>query len=349
MRTSAIAVALCSIVACEQARAPQPTPTPSTAFTLAAKPSPVQTRPALAITPPEPLAPATRDATNHHTAQPGGLPEPPSLEPKQYAAWLRALPAPEQRRVNAHCRKHPTSFDTVCGGIGPLHIPYPPGIRARMPAPEDPHSLFASYEDWHGSLSASQLKFIDKHCPGGEEQPSSDLCGENTPLVIAFDNQPVAFATTAGTFAFAPGHAAAADWPTAATPWLALDRDGDGAITSGAELFGNDSTMPDGSHPANGFVALAALDANHDGRIDAADPAFASLVLWTDANGDRRSSPDELRPASSRLESISLTNQLVARCDARGNCEGERAAIRWRDADGATHDGTVVDVYLPSR
>ena len=37
------------------------------------------------------------------------------------------------------------------------------------------------------------------------------------------------------------------------------------------------------------------------------------------------------------------------RCDARGNCEGERAALIWRDPAGALHRGSIVDVYLPRR
>jgi hypothetical protein len=235
----------------------------------------------------------------------------------------------------------------VCGGIGPLHIPYPPYPRAIEEGADELHSLFDSEAAWHASLSRAQVKYIERNCAGGEDRASSDLCGDNTPLVVAFDDQPVRFATDANTFAFA-GAAVATDWPTATTPWIALDRDGDGAITSGAELFGSGTVLADGTHATNGFIALAELDANHDGRIDAADPAFAQLVLWADANGDRRSSPDELRPLASVIDSISLADHLDARCDARGNCEGERATLHWHDVAGA-HTGAVVDVYLPTR
>jgi len=37
------------------------------------------------------------------------------------------------------------------------------------------------------------------------------------------------------------------------------------------------------------------------------------------------------------------------RCDARGNCEVERATFRFRDAAGREHTGAVVDVHLAAQ
>jgi hypothetical protein len=170
-----------------------------------------------------------------------------------------------------------------------------------------------------------------------------------TPLVVAFDGRPIEFtaASASARFAFVPGEPASTDWPTAATPWIARDLDGDGAITSGAELFGSSTILAGGTAARHGFAALAALDANSDGVLDARDPAFAELVLWSDRDGDHRSTPDELRPLSRTVTSISLAYTLDPRCNARGACQGERGTLRWRDATGAEHQGTVVDIYLP--
>jgi hypothetical protein len=170
-----------------------------------------------------------------------------------------------------------------------------------------------------------------------------------TPLVVAFENQAIDF-TPAGEsrFAFVPGEPAATDWPTAATPWIARDLDGDGAITSGAELFGSSTQLGTG-RARNGFQALAALDDNRDGTIDAGDAAFAELVLWSDRNADHRSTPDELRPLAGVVTAIPLAHTLDARCNERDACEGERGSLRWRDASGAERVGAVVDVYLPRR
>ena len=276
----------------------------------------------------------------------------PPLHPRRYAAWLRTR-SPEQRaRIAAHCRAHPVDYDRMCGGIGPLHIPMPPCIET-LPEPHPgmrlvPASPYATDEEWRAALTTAQRRYIDRHCPADEGRPSSDLCGLNTPLVVAFDDQPVAF-SAGGTFPFAPGAPTASDFPTAVTPWLALDRDHNGAIDSGAELFGSDTRLANGATARNGFVALAGLDANHDGQIDARDPGFRSLVLWADRDQDRRSAPDELRAADTVIVSISLDARVELRCDARSNCEGERAALIWRDAAGTSHTGSIVDVYLPRR
>ncbi len=171
----------------------------------------------------------------------------------------------------------------------------------------------------------------------------------NTPLVVSFDDAAVPLvAADAHRFAFHAGEPVASAWPTAAPPWLALDRDGDGWITSGAELFGDAAPAAGGGLARDGFAALAALDANRDGVLVARDPAFAQLVLWSDRDGDHRSSPDELVPLSSRVDAISLAPAGEPRCDADGNCESGRAAVRWHDAAGV-HAGAVVDVYLSSR
>lgn len=55
--------------------------------------------------------------------------------------------------------------------------------------------------------------------------------------------------------------------------FLALDRNGDGKINNGSELFGTRS--------GDGFSELATLDADHNGWIDENDSAYALLRVWT--------------------------------------------------------------------
>jgi hypothetical protein len=170
-------------------------------------------------------------------------------------------------------------------------------------------------------------------------------CGGDTPLVLSFDGAAVEYGS--GGRPFALGRCAATDWPTAETPWLALDRDHSGQIDGGHELFGSATRLRGGQLADQGFAALAELDANGDGTISSDDPGFAELVLWADHDGDRRSTGLELQPlAAMGLVAIELGYTRDRRCDARDNCEVERAAFTWRDALGRDRTGEVVDVHL---
>lgn len=177
-------------------------------------------------------------------------------------------------------------------------------------------------------------------------------CQCNTPLVLSFDDRPVTFTAEAmGSFDLTrDGVCHASDWPTGKTPWLALDRNGDGAINDGGELFGSATKLAGGGFAQNGFEALRELDDNHDGVFDARDAAFAKVVVWTDRDLDRQSAPRELQSlAESGVTAIDLHDRRETRCDARGNCEGERSELAFTDAAGAARRGTVIDVYLPTR
>ncbi|ASL46262.1 Poly(beta-D-mannuronate) C5 epimerase 5 [Burkholderia sp. AD24] len=66
---------------------------------------------------------------------------------------------------------------------------------------------------------------------------------------------------------------------------LCFDPD-DQAITNITQLFGNETT--------DGFDILRKLDSNHDQMIDATDPAFASLRIWVDGNGNGTTDSGEL-------------------------------------------------------
>ena len=139
---------------------------------------------------------------------------------------------------------------------------------------------------------------------------------------------------------------AGTDWPSATTPWLALDRDGDGQISSGAELFGTGTRAPDGGRARHGFEALAQLDDDADGAITPRDSAWSALLLWSDHNGDGHSTHDELRSLDSTgLQRLSLAHDNPFECDADGNCLGERADVFSQDATA----GQLVDVYLRCR
>ncbi|MFZ4650640.1 MAG: Ig-like domain-containing protein [Rubrivivax sp.] len=177
-------------------------------------------------------------------------------------------------------------------------------------------------------------------------QSGLDVTTNVSPLVLDLDSGGLQTLAWSGTRHFdlnADGRAEAVAWIAPGEAFLALDRDGDGAITSGRELFGNATPGPDGTPAAHGFEALAALDSNRDGSIDAADEAWGALRLWRDTNGDARSQPEELL----RLQDAGVLRIDLAQSDAlpfwqHGNLVAEQGRFLRHDGSAAL----VADVWL---
>jgi len=114
------------------------------------------------------------------------------------------------------------------------------------------------------------------------------------------------------------GFAERTGWVGADDGLLVLDRNGNGWIDNGSELFGNHSGT--GPAPASGFAALAEFDSNLDGRIDASDTAFASLRVWKDANSNGLTDAGELLTLQQAgVGSLSLSYTTGTAVDAQGN------------------------------
>lgn len=126
--------------------------------------------------------------------------------------------------------------------------------------------------------------------------------------------------------------------------WLALDRNGNGTIDKGAELFGDFTAQPASSNK-NGFLALAQFDNNRDGVIDSRDSVFESLRLWQDKNHNGISEPEELHTlVELNVKSLELDFKESKRVDEFGNEFKYRAKVK------DTKDGSVArwawDVFL---
>jgi len=123
---------------------------------------------------------------------------------------------------------------------------------------------------------------------------------------------------------------------TGGDAFLALDRNRDGIINDGTELFG------DQRGAANGFEELRKLDTNGDGKISAGDKYFDKLLLFRD-NGDGQTQKGELislRDAG--IESISLNYANVNEIATGGNRLTQIAS--FARYDGST--GRAADAML---
>jgi len=169
---------------------------------------------------------------------------------------------------------------------------------------------------------------------GGEDGDGGANYDPPSPIVIDVDRRSYRLTSAQDGVLFdvdADGELEAVAWtePDPGDAFLTLDRNGNGTVDDGSELFGN-FTWQHPSDDPNGFRALAPFDepewgGDGDGVITAGDRVFGQLRLWFDRNHDGVSQPDELEPPGDRgITAFELGYFLSERRDRHGNL------FRWR-------------------
>jgi hypothetical protein len=134
--------------------------------------------------------------------------------------------------------------------------------------------------------------------------------------------------------------------------FLALDRNGNGKIDDGTELFSNFTPNSGFGSNKNGYNALAFYDrpvngGNGDGWIDKSDAVFSKLLLWVDKNHNGISESDELFTLPQLgITRISLGYKESKWSDAYGNMFRYRAQVIRDGSGGPAKDHWAYDVDL---
>ena len=131
--------------------------------------------------------------------------------------------------------------------------------------------------------------------------------------------------------------------------FLTLDRNRNGLVDDGSELFGVGTPLFEGGTAPNGFVGLAQYDqpllgGNDDGVISRADAIWPELSMWIDSNADGIATREEMRrPESFGLTSFGTIPKVRRYTDRAGNSLPYWA---WAGITGRPARTIMVDVYF---
>ncbi len=136
------------------------------------------------------------------------------------------------------------------------------------------------------------------------------------------------------------GFAEQTGWVSSDDGLLVMDRNNNGTIDNGKEIFGDQTILQNGQRATDGFQALAELDSNSDGVIDVNDTAFSNLRIWQDVDGDGYSAADELFTLQEvGIQSINVAHTDTNTLDPQGNTQIQAGTFTKTDGSTASIGG----------
>ena len=201
--------------------------------------------------------------------------------------------------------------------------------------------------DWMGeNLSIGQYLPLPHEINAWWNQAKSWVLPRRDPLALDLDGDGIETRGADGQVVFDhnnDGVKTGTGWLRPDDGWLVLDRNSNGAIDNGGELFGVDTVKSDGTKASDGFDALSDLDSNNDNVFDAKDTRFADVRVWRDLNQDGVSQSSELSTlAANNIRSINL-NKTSATTNL-GNGNTQTATATYTRTDDTT--GTAANLGL---
>ncbi|SDY86879.1 calcium-binding protein, partial [Nitrosomonas sp. Nm33] len=163
------------------------------------------------------------------------------------------------------------------------------------------------------------------------------------PLVLDLDNDGIETIGINGSIVFDhdnDGIKTGTGWVSKDDGFLVLDRNDNGTIDTGAELFGVDTVKSDGKLAINGFDALSDLDSNADRLFDQNDAQFSQVRVWRDLNQNGISTANELFLLS-QLGVVSIDLKATSKNVNLGNGNVQTATAAHLTVDGEGQTGNL--------
>ena len=202
------------------------------------------------------------------------------------------------------------------------------------------HAISATQE---ASLSNSQINALISTSSGGKS-----LINYVTPIVLDLTGKGIQTTNIAEGVNFdllGNGQSMHTGWIAEGEGLLVLDPHNTNTLSSGAQLFGQGTTLANGDKAVDGYQALTELDTNGDGFINAQDAQFNELKVWVDTGNSSGNATGVMESLSQLgITQLNLNAQASTHTN-HGNLVGLISS--FVTSSGAT--GTMADVWFAAQ